>query len=99
MREVLDLIFEFLLSCLVIGGGGVLMLIGKGDSSFITSMIALVIYFWFQSRSTTAAVNNLLKQFPTTQAIVPPVPTPVLSPAPVETNPTNPPVVPPGNNI
>ena len=34
MRDVLDLIFEFLISILVIGGGGILMVQGKGDNTF-----------------------------------------------------------------
>lgn len=102
MREVLDLLLEFFISLLVIGGGGFLMYIGKGDSTFITSMIALVIYFWFQGRNTDKTVNNLLKQIPglplqqpstQQQAQVDPS-GPVLNPA--TSNPTNPPTV--GNN-
>lgn len=113
MREVLDLLLEFFISLLVIGGGGFLMYIGKGDSTFITSMIALVIYFWFQGRNTDKTVNNLLKQIPGLPVPVP-VPTattntqqapvnpsgPVLNPT--TTNPTNPAVTgqpPSGNNI
>ena len=95
MREVLDLIFEFLISILVIGGGGILMLMGKGDNTFLTSMMALVIYFWFQSRSNAATVSNLMKQFPiqtsTTQL---PGAHQVIVTTTETTNPTNPPVVP-----
>ena len=108
MREVLDLLLEFFISLLVIGGGGFLMYIGKGDSTFITSMIALVIYFWFQGRNTDKTVNNLLKQIPSLPV---PVPTtamnsqqapvnpsgPVLNPT--TQNPTNPAVTGEGNNI
>jgi len=100
-QEVLDLIFEFLLSCLVIAGGGCLMLIGRGDSSFITSMIALVIYFWFQSRSNTATVNTLLKQFPLSTTTTPLPTTTVTTGATTTTTttPTDAPASPVGNNI
>ena len=84
MREVLDLIFEFLISILVIGGGGILMMMGKGDNTFLTSMMALVIYFWFQSRSNAATVSNLLKQLP----LQPPV-NGVTQDQPTPTNPAN----------
>jgi hypothetical protein len=67
MKEVLDLVFEFLISLLVIAGGGALMWYGRGESTFLTSMIALVIYFWFQSRTNNATVTNLLKQLPIAQ--------------------------------
>lgn len=105
------MLLEFFISLLVIGGGGFLMYIGKGDSTFITSMIALVIYFWFQGRNTDKTVNNLLKQIPGLPVQVPTGPTnpqqapvnpsgPVLNPT--TQNPTNPAVTgeaPTGNNI
>jgi hypothetical protein len=96
MREVLDLIFEFLISILVIGGGGILMMLGKGDNTFLTSMMALVIYFWFQSRTNEKTVNNLLKQFPVQTGTTPlPGATTPINGIPQETtNPTNPTNVP-----
>ena len=92
--EVIDLIFEFLVSLLVIAGGGFLMFMGKGDSTFITSMMALVIYFWFQSRATDKTVQNLYKQppgIPTQTGTLPLPPSQVIdnAPAPETTNPTN----------
>jgi hypothetical protein len=96
--EVIDLIFEFLISLLVIAGGGFLMFIGKGDNTFITSMMALVIYFWFQSRNNKATVDNLMKQFPIQTGTLPIAVNghQVTTTTTETTNPTNPPTI-PGN--
>jgi len=85
--EVIELIFEFLISVLVIGGGGLLMLFGKGNSEFITSMMALVIYFWFQSRSNSATVKNLLQQIPGLPQQPPTIQTPTVPEAVHSTEP------------
>lgn len=70
-REVLDLILEFLLSVIIIVGGG--YLITKAIApEFATSIIALVVGFWFTSRSNASAVNTLLRQPPKIQIPEPP---------------------------
>jgi hypothetical protein len=98
--EVIDLIFEFLVSILVIAGGGFLMFIGKGDSTFITAMMALVIGFWFQSRSNATTVRNLLQPPPQTGTLPIAINGHQVTTTTTETtNPTNPPVIPPGNTL
>lgn len=62
-REVIDLLFEFLLSMFILGGFGFLLY--KGIASELASgVITLVVGYWFQKRSSESAVNNLLRQSP-----------------------------------
>jgi len=63
-REVLDLLFEFLLSMFLIGGAGFLIFQGVA-SELASGVITLVTGYWFQKRSNESAVNNLLRQSPT----------------------------------
>ena len=83
-REVLDLLFEFLLSlCLYIGAG---FLLYKGIASELASgVIGIVTTFWFNKRSNESAVNNLLRQSPT----ISPVQTDNVSPSNQLSNITN----------
>ena len=81
---------------------------GQVDSTFIVSMITLVITFWFQRRASEAAVNNTIKNLMTqppqssnqSQATLGQTDTvaPGVNQNPAQTNPTNPPSV-GGNNI
>jgi hypothetical protein len=62
-REVLDLLFEFILSMVIIIGAG--FLIYKAIApEFCTGLITLVVGYWFTNRSNTTAVKNLLTQPP-----------------------------------
>jgi len=75
-REVLDLLFEFLLSLMLIGGSGFLIFNGVA-SELASGVVTLVTGYWFQKRSNESAVNNLLRQSPTMVPIqnttVPPI--------------------------
>jgi len=64
LREVLDVMFEFLLSMLLIVGSGYLLCIGVA-SELASGVVTLVVGYWFTSRSNATAVNNLLRQSPT----------------------------------
>ena len=77
-REVLDLIFEFLLSMFILAGAG--FLIYRGIASELGSgVITLIVGYWFTKRSNESAVNNLLRQSPTVTPILNTNDTPVVN--------------------
>lgn len=94
--EVTREMFEFFLSCLVIAGGGYLIATGKGEATFVTSMIAIVITFWFQGRALTKMTNSMFQnQNSPAPQLQNPAPVTQANPssqvlAPQTTNPTNP---------
>lgn len=63
-KEVLDLLFEFLLSVMLTGGSGFLLYANVAPE-LASGVITLVVGYWFTSRSNASAVNNLLRQSPT----------------------------------
>ena len=78
-REVMGLIFEFLLSVLLILVSSFMMYKGIAIE-FYSGLATLVVTFWFVNRSNTSAVNNLLRQPPVAaepEPVIVPVPAPV----------------------
>ncbi len=101
-REVMELLFEFLLSMFIIAGSG--FLIYKGIASELASgVITLVTGFWFTKRANESAVNNLLRQSPSLAPIVLDNVTPITQTLETITNSSNSPTTTPppktGNNI
>jgi len=84
--------FEFVLSLVLIVGGGYLLMI-KIAPELASGIISSVVVFWFTKRSNDSAVNNLLRESPTLvpilNNIIPPV-TEVVEPV-IPVNPTPPP--------
>jgi len=73
-KESMDALFGFILSVLLIAGGGFLLVL-KVAPELASGVITLVVGFWFTQRSNAVAVNNLLKQGP---SIV--IPDPLVTP-------------------
>jgi len=63
MREVIQDMYEFVLSLLLIVGGGYLLVCGVA-TELVSGVIGIVITYWFQKRSNESAINNLLRQPP-----------------------------------
>lgn len=58
MREVLSLSYEFLLSLLIIGGGGYMMFEGK-ETALVSAIIGSVVTFWFSRRQTETTIEKM----------------------------------------
>jgi hypothetical protein len=68
VREVIQDMYEFVLSLLLIVGGGYMLMHGVA-TELVSGVIGIVITYWFQKRSNESAINNLLRQSPITQPI------------------------------
>jgi len=62
--EVVELVLHFLISLLVLAGGGLMLYSGHGDSQFVTFAMTAVIVFWFQNMTSKNVSSNLAKLFP-----------------------------------
>lgn len=67
LKEVLDMIFEFVLSLVVILGGGYLLYLGKA-TDVVISLVSVVITFWFSRRSVGVAGGIISKIKPAAPA-------------------------------
>lgn len=68
MKEVLSLVFEFIISMTVLLGGGLFLYFGDGAANeFIIGIMTMVAIFWFQNRK--ADKDNIVNRENTTQAI------------------------------
>ncbi len=92
------MLFEFLLSLLIIAGAGFMIYRGIA-SEFACGVISLVTGFWFTKRSNESAVNTLLKQPPVNMVSTP---TPLQSTVQIPVQAPGqsvPPTVPPGGSV
>jgi ABC-type uncharacterized transport system permease subunit len=80
-REVIDMIFEFVLSILIILVAAFLIYSGV-VVDFSCGLITLVTTFWFVKRSNEATVKTLLQQTPIISPLILPSITPVATPTP-----------------